>query len=88
LFINERQDQNSGKYYMLEEHFTPLASSRQKASSKDQCLIGHVSHDGSAPRYCDAKITGFSSFKRRVELSLEGQTQPRGHKSALGHMPR
>ena len=72
---------------MFEEHFTPLGSSRQRVSKEDQCLIGQGSHDGSPPRYCDAKITGFTSFRKRVELSLEGG-HPRGHKSALGHNPK
>jgi hypothetical protein len=34
-----------------------------------------VSKDGSLPRYCDATITGFVGFKKRMELSLEGGDQ-------------
>ena len=44
-----------------------------------------VSKDGSLPRYCDATITGFVGFKKRMELCIEGGVQhPKSPKITKG----
>jgi hypothetical protein len=58
------------------------------ASKTDSCMQSKVQYDGSLPKYFDPKITGFVSFKRRMELSIEDPEQflPRdlgGGRSAL-----
>ncbi|TNV81355.1 hypothetical protein FGO68_gene8165 [Halteria grandinella] len=68
------QNLDTGKYYMIEEEFTPegpQASARQRKSPRDQCMLTHIAKDGSLPNYCDPHVTGFANFKRRMELSIE-----------------
>lgn len=48
-----------------------LLTERSKGGMNESCKLTHVQRDGSLQKYCDAKITGFVGFKKRMELSLE-----------------
>lgn len=49
---------------------------RSKSGLNESCKLTHVQKDGSLQKYCDAKITGFVGFKKRMELSLEAVQGP------------
>ncbi len=49
---------------------------RSKSGLNESCKLTHVQRDGSLQKYCDAKITGFVGFKKRMELSLEAVQGP------------
>lgn len=53
-----------------------IVTERSKSGLNESCKLTHVQRDGSLQKYCDAKITGFVGFKKRMELSLEAVQVP------------
>ena len=61
-----------------------MQSSRSKAGPTDLCMQTKVASDGSLLNYCDAHITGFANFKKRLDLSIEAGTLHKGSPRGAG----